>query len=164
MLLLSSLSFNKRKLLRWYSTFKIGLLVHEKHSKKFKNSGLKKTGKNLLFVLNKSVVFIHSSKYAAIISYPIRCKNKHQIPICLKKLIFKSFTEKMAAYRYGKLLIWLRTGHQNDSQYYVQLTRKEINSKKNCQSGPSYNIFFCENYIPCQSNTRILSTTLKSTN
>ena len=89
MLLLSSLSFYKRKLLRWYSTFKIGLLVHEKQSKKFKNSGLKKTGKNLLFVLNKSVVFIHSSKYAAIISYPIRCKNKHQIPICLKKLIFR---------------------------------------------------------------------------
>ena len=45
LLLLSSLSFYKRKLLRWYSTFKIGLLVHEKQGKKFKNSGLKKKEK-----------------------------------------------------------------------------------------------------------------------
>ena len=42
LLLLSSLSFYKRKLLRWYSTFKIGLLVHELQSKKFNS---KKTEK-----------------------------------------------------------------------------------------------------------------------
>ena len=59
----------------------------------------------------------------------------------LKKINFQIFYRKNGGVQVRQAFNMITDSHQNDSQYYVQLTRKEINSKKNCQSEKSYNIF-----------------------